>query len=116
MLEQKSDMREDYQKMQSVAKKSSVRRDLSPLRKEDRIEALLSSYTSSDCPFYVCNSPIVRSKCLLDPSTWRTWDCRGVAFYQGFCCGYILDAIENNSIDCKGELLEDFPGVFKKTL
>jgi hypothetical protein len=101
--------------MQSVAKKIPVRRDLSPLKKEERIEALLSTYTSDerDCPFYVCDSPIVRSKCLLDPSTWRTWDCKGMAFYQGFCCGYILDVIENDSIEYAGELLEDFSRVLK---
>ncbi|MFB0544620.1 MAG: hypothetical protein ACETVN_02805 [Asgard group archaeon] len=90
--------------MQSVAEKSSIRRILSPLRKEDRIEALLSAYTSGECPFYIYDSPTVRSKCLLDPLTWRIWDCRGVCFFQGLCCKYILDALENGAIECMREM------------
>ncbi|MFX1519138.1 MAG: hypothetical protein ACFFCD_04385 [Promethearchaeota archaeon] len=97
--------------MQSVAKKNSIKREFSPLRKEDRIEALLSAHTSVECPFYVYNSPTERSKCLLDPLTWRIWDCRGVCFFQGLCCEYILDAVENNFIGCTGEV-EDFSGNF----
>lgn len=85
----------------AVLKKTKISQYYDPLRKEDRIEALLSTHTSEEreCPFYACDSPNVRSKCLLDPNTWRIWDCRGLTFFQGLCCGYVLSAIETNSIE-----------------
>ena len=85
--------------MQIVSKKVSIRRNLSPLRKEDRIEAILSTYTSDEktCPFYACNNPNVRSKCLIDPKTWRTWDCKGICFFQGLCCSYLSEELKNSN-------------------
>lgn len=83
--------------MQIISKKVSIRRNLSPLRKEDRIEAILSTFTSDEkaCQFYVCDDPNVRSKCQIDPKTWRIWDCKGVCFFQGLSCSYINDALWN---------------------
>jgi len=85
----------------AVLKKPKISQYYDPLRKEDRIEALLSTFTSEEpeCPYYKCDNPNVRSKCLLDPNTWRIWDCRGLTFFQGLCCGYVLSAIETNSTE-----------------
>jgi hypothetical protein len=81
--------------MKSLTQKIPARNYLSPLSKKDRIDALFSDYTSEEreCPFYTCDSPNVRSKCLLDPTTWRIWDCRGVCFSQGLCCEQVLDLV-----------------------
>lgn len=66
---------------------------LDPLNKENRILALLTDYTSNkwECPYY---SKDVPSKCLLDPTSRRPWDCEGKAFIKGFVCQYILDYLE----------------------
>jgi hypothetical protein len=85
----------------AVLKKTKTSQYYDPLSREDRIEALLSTYTSEEreCPFYTCDSQNVRSKCLLDPTTWRIWDCRGLPFFQGLCCEYVLNAKETNSTE-----------------
>lgn len=69
---------------------------LDPLSKENRILALLTDYTSSkgECPYY---SKDVPSKCLLDPTSRRAWDCEGKTFIKGFVCQYILDHLEKEN-------------------
>ncbi|MHA1581268.1 MAG: hypothetical protein ACTSYM_02005 [Candidatus Baldrarchaeia archaeon] len=69
---------------------------LDPLNKENRILALLTDYTSNkgECPYY---SEDVPSKCLLDPTSRRPWDCEGKAFVKGFVCQYILDHLEKKA-------------------
>ena len=64
-----------------------------PLSKESRILALLTDYTSNvgECPYY---SEKVPSKCLLDPTSRRLWDCEGKSFIKGFVCQYILDHLD----------------------
>ncbi|MHA1427052.1 MAG: hypothetical protein ACTSQI_13770 [Candidatus Helarchaeota archaeon] len=56
----------------------------------DRIQALLSSFTSPaySCPFFNRN---VRSTCVLDPRTRRAWNCQGTCFIEGFCCDRVLN-------------------------
>jgi len=70
---------------------------LDPLNKEDRILALLTDHTSSEnaCPYY---SKEVPSKCLLDPTSRRAWDCEGKPFIKGFVCQYLLDHIEKKKL------------------
>ena len=69
---------------------------LDPLNKESRILALLTDYTSNkgECPYYSGDVP---SKCLLDPTSRRPWDCEGKAFVKGFVCQYILDHLEKKA-------------------
>ncbi len=75
-------------------------KEFDPLSKDSRILALLTDYTSNvgECPYYSENVP---SKCLLDPTSRRPWDCEGKAFINGFVCQYILDYLEKKKVDQK---------------
>jgi hypothetical protein len=56
-----------------------------PQNDEHRGTALLLSYTSpkTSCP---CYDKKLRSKCKLDPDTYRVADCEGIAFSKGLPC------------------------------
>jgi hypothetical protein len=58
-----------------------------PRNKKHRIAALLKNYTSPKytCP---CYDVKLRSKCKLDPDTYRVADCEGVAFSRGLPCAH----------------------------
>lgn len=67
-----------------------------PLVMDDCVKALLSGYTSKvgECRFF---SESVPSKCFLDPYSWRTWNCKGRCFINGYRCEYIREAFPSNN-------------------
>jgi hypothetical protein len=56
-----------------------------PLDRKQRIAAVLKNHTSAkySCPSYDTK---LRSKCKLDPNTYRVSDCEGVGFINGIAC------------------------------
>ncbi|WXG44138.1 MAG: hypothetical protein WED04_08905 [Promethearchaeati archaeon SRVP18_Atabeyarchaeia-1] len=69
---------------------------LNPLHSEDRVEALLSEYTSAsgECPFY---DEALYSECTLDRLSPGFPPCRGRCFMNGFCCERLVDSAEEST-------------------
>jgi hypothetical protein len=66
-----------------------------PLRKEDRIKALLSEHTSTsgECPYY---NRSLYSRCALDRFAAMFPPCDGRSFIKGFCCQRLVDGAEQD--------------------
>jgi hypothetical protein len=66
-----------------------------PLRPEDRVEALLSEYTSAsgECPYF---DESFYSACALDRHSPRFPSCRGRCFTNGLCCDRLLGSPETD--------------------
>jgi len=69
---------------------------LDPRVKNDRITALLESYSSNigECPYY---APETQSKCLLEPRVIKVIDCEGRCFIKGLCCQMMSEIEEMRS-------------------
>jgi hypothetical protein len=64
-----------------------------PLRPEDRVEALLSEYTSAsgECPYF---DESLYSVFLLDEYSPKLPSCHGRCFMNGFCCDRLIKGME----------------------
>lgn len=60
-----------------------------PCKREDRAKARLQKYTSNpnECPFY---DTVLKSKCKIDPDSYRLYDCKGICFIKGDYCKYLV--------------------------
>ncbi|MFB0559747.1 MAG: hypothetical protein ACETWM_00755 [Candidatus Lokiarchaeia archaeon] len=67
-----------------------------PLNLDDCFRALTTNYTSNagECQFYTDSA---ESKCLLDPYSRRTWNCKGRCFVNGYRCDYISDVFSSRN-------------------
>ncbi|MEM2109910.1 MAG: hypothetical protein QW327_05445 [Candidatus Odinarchaeota archaeon] len=63
---------------------------LSLNQSDERITALLLKHTSKEniCEYY---DPTLKSKCKLDPSSYKIEDCKGVKYRRGLICSKILE-------------------------
>lgn len=64
-------------------------------RADERIAALLSRYTSKEnmCEHYQSQ---LKSKCSLDPQSYRIEDCKGVKYQNGVICHRIIEREKKN--------------------
>ncbi|WEU40232.1 MAG: hypothetical protein OdinLCB4_007115 [Candidatus Odinarchaeum yellowstonii] len=69
--------------------------EFKPSRVEERIIAVLTKYTSRkfSCEYY---DPALKSKCKLDPSTYRFEDCQGLKYRDGLICPKIVEYERKN--------------------
>lgn len=86
---------EESKKIETVhkEKKSFSLLHLNPMIKEDRIIAMITSYTG--CP-YSC--PYYKADCTLKlPSDKKSRrNCQGRSFIEGFLCPYLINPIMNS--------------------